>query len=63
MKTGHSYIGTELNPEYFPIADARVRHWNGNYSAWTSGKIESDLDEEEDSSEDTTIDLSSLLGF
>jgi len=63
VKTGHSYIGTELNPEYFPIADARVRYWNANYSAWTSGEIVSDLEPEEEIVEESTIDLGSLLGF
>lgn len=67
IKTGHSYIGTEIDPEYFPIADARIKHWNSTYSAWNSGTIVSDLDpqdtEEESSEEEQTMDLGSLLGF
>lgn len=66
VKTGHSYIGMEIDPEYFPIADARVRHWNESYNAWNSGEIISDLEEEssEESTEDApTIGLGAFLGL
>ena len=61
IKTGHSYIGTEIDPEYFPIADARIRHWNETYNAWTSGEIISDIKEEEEA--ETPLDLNSFLGL
>lgn len=67
IKTGHSYIGTEIDPEYFPIADARIKHWNSTHSAWNSGTVISDLDpqdsEDESSEEEAPMDLNSLLGF
>lgn len=67
VKTGHSYIGMEIDPSYFPIADARVRHWNESYNAWNSGEVISDLDEEESSEESTedapTIGLGAFLGL
>lgn len=64
VKTGHSYIGTEIDPEYFPIADARIRHWNNTYCAWNSGEVISDIDDEDsDSEEAPTINLNSFLGF
>lgn len=64
VKTGHSYIGTEIDADYFPIADARIKHWNNTYCAWNSGEVISDLDEEASESEEIpTIDLNSFLGF
>lgn len=64
VKTGHSYIGTEIDESYFPIADARIRHWNETYCAWDSAEIVSDLDEEESElGEAPKMDLNSFLGF
>lgn len=45
--TGHSFVGVEMDPDYFAIADARVRHWDRKEFGWLGAKIESDLDEEE----------------
>jgi DNA modification methylase len=63
VKTGHSYIGTEIDESYFPIADARIRHWNETYCAWDSAEVISDLDEEETEDVLAPIDLNSFLGF
>jgi DNA modification methylase len=64
VKTGHSYIGTEIDADYFPIADARIRHWNDTYCAWDSAEVISDLNEDSEDSEETKpMDLSSFLGF
>ena len=69
VKTGHSYIGMEIDENYFPIADARIRHWNETYSAWNSGTILSDKGSEEEVTEEVSeedvnpMDLSSLLGL
>ena len=64
VKTGHSYIGTEIDSSYFPIADARIKHWNSTYCAWNSAEVISDLDEDDSESEETkTLDLGSFLGF
>lgn len=42
VDTGHDGIGIERDPDYFPIADARVRHRNSAMAAWDAVTIESD---------------------
>lgn len=42
IDTGHDAIGIEKDPDYFPIADARVRHRDAANSAWDAAVIESD---------------------
>lgn len=66
VKTGHNYIGMEIDPSYFPIADARVNYWNENHNAWNMGEVVSDLEEEESSSDDSeeeTVSIADLFGF
>jgi len=34
LKTGHNFMGIELEPEYIAIADARIRFWAAEEKGW-----------------------------
>ncbi len=62
--TGHDGIGIEMDPEYFPIADARVHHWDSASAAWDACTIVSDLDGKRASdSAIEEVDASDFLGL
>lgn len=42
--TGHDFVGIERDPEYLPIAEARIRHWDRAHVGWQGAAIESDLE-------------------
>jgi len=58
--TGHDFIGIERDPEYLPIADARIRHWDRAHVGWQEATIESDLEPEQEK-EVPDLDLFDLL--
>ena len=60
IDTGHDAIGIEKDPDYFPIADARVRHRDSANSAWDAVTIVSDRPTEMEAVETT---LEALLGL
>ena len=47
LKTRHSGIGIERDPEYIKVADARVRHWDYAHNGWVQTKVESDVVKED----------------
>jgi len=34
LKTGHSFIGIDMEPDYLRIADARIRYWANAEDGW-----------------------------
>jgi hypothetical protein len=60
LKTGHSFVGIERDEEYLPIADARVRHWNGRW--WRGAVIASDAPEYEEPEREEADLLDFLMG-
>ena len=61
IKTGHDYIGIELNPEYAEIADARLRYWASTHQGWTDRVILSDM--EKKGSEETPVSAEDFFGI
>jgi DNA modification methylase len=61
LRTGHDGIGIERDPNYIPIADARVRHWDRAEAGWSSVEIESDAEPEV--LEAPEVSLSDFLGL
>lgn len=43
LRSGHSFIGFELSPEYLDVADKRIRHWDRVKEGWRITRIESDV--------------------
>lgn len=60
IDTGHNAIGIEKDPDYFPIADARVRHRDAANSAWDAAVIESDRPTTTEAIQTTLEDLLGL---
>lgn len=60
IDTGHDAIGIEKDPDYFPIADARVRHRDSASAAWDAATIESERPTTTDAVE---VSLDDLLGL
>lgn len=50
-KTGHDFIGIEMDPQYVQICDARIRYWNKHYNAWNPIPISSEVEREEEKRE------------
>jgi hypothetical protein len=61
IDTGHDGIGIERDPEYFPIADARVRHRDAASAAWDAATITSDVPPA--APDDAEVDLNDFLGL
>lgn len=61
IDTGHDGIGIERDPEYFPIADARVRHRDTASAAWDATTITSDMPPT--TTEPAEVDLNDFLGL
>jgi DNA methylase len=56
IKTGHNYIGIEMDPEYIKIADARIRHWATVENGWVKREIVSDVEPEAKEIKEMTLD-------
>lgn len=57
IKTGHNFIGIEMNPEYIKIADARIRFWNSDHNGWLQATINSDVETSGEPSEEDSVDV------
>ena len=60
IDAGHDGIGIEKDPDYFPIADARVRHRDTERSAWDATTIVSDRPTTTDAPE---VSVEDILGL
>jgi len=47
LRTGHSVVLIDQDPEYVGIATRRIRHWDAEQAGWDGADIESDADESE----------------
>lgn len=57
-KTGHSVIGIEKDPEYAPIADARVRYWsNGDFKRPEGTEFQSEAEPEVEEVEEQSLNF------
>ena len=63
LKTGHNFIGIEMDSEYVQIADSRIRYWNTEYRGWNKAKIVSDVEEEKAEDEEKEMTIDDLFGF
>jgi len=43
IKSGHNYIGIEMDPAYVEIADARLKHWTQKHKGWQGRVVESEF--------------------
>ena len=61
LRTGHDYIGVEMDAGYIKIADARIRHWARVENGWTKRDIVSEAARQE--AEPKEVSLDDLFGL
>lgn len=62
LRTGHDFIGIEMEEDYARIADSRIRHWTNSENPWEPVLIESEVPhEEEDKTE--KVSFTDILGL
>lgn len=61
VKTGHDYVGVEMDDHYIKIADARIRHWAAEENGWVQKDIVSEAARE--TAEPKEMSLDDLFGL
>lgn len=56
LKTGHNFIGIEMDNDYIQIADSRIRYWNTEVRGWNKAEIISDVEVVEEKKKEMSID-------
>ena len=56
VKTGHDYIGMEMDAGYIKIADARIRHWASAENGWKAREIVSEAQREDTGPQEMSLD-------